>query len=307
MITENEKRIAARIAVDFGLIQDYVNKRCIKDREKISAKEIFTDLQDRLQNDLPQPTFQAAFSCAVRGGYIVGIKGKKGRNGGYSAIVESINELPEANVFGDEFIAEAKISKRGRKSGSSNVQVQNTEFVNDDNSADDNSEENNSSEDDNSEDEAANDSFDDSNVDDSEEENGSVNEDEPVNEAEPIKEPVISPPKKPSKKIEKAGSYFSSEYNHAPYSRYRRRHVWVNKELIKVPMLFDRLERLVQIMGGMRSDRTAPIVFNGRGWSVSNVEQFREMMIFHGGVSEGYSEPIFEEEDGIPVELKIAG
>lgn len=284
MITDNEKKVAAKIANDYKLIQNWINENCIKSGNCIKAREIHVALKDQLTADLPDNIFNLAISCSIRGGYLVGVEGRRGK--GIIPVVNSVDELPEPEKMPQEVIDNCYVDNRGKRGRPKKhivVPSQSESTVSE--SKDEEIVEDNETE-----------------VEtpvEAEEKQEEKQEEKPK---EKVEENKIEAPKVEKKKEPKVDTLRAS------YSKHVYRHVWVEGEEIHVPMRFNRLVRLVEILGGRGGNKESSVVFNGRGYSIPNTEMFRKLLVgIMGGISKGQSKPVFEDEDGIPVELKIAG
>lgn len=74
-IEQLEKTAAYLSEADVKVIQEFVDANIINDNS-MTGKEIYAALKGRLP-EMPEGTFGSALSCNVRGGYIVGILGKR--------------------------------------------------------------------------------------------------------------------------------------------------------------------------------------------------------------------------------------
>lgn len=84
-------------------------------------------------------------------------------------------------------------------------------------------------------------------------------------------------------------------------------HIWVHRKCYRIMSEWRPLEAIVYaVLKGKQSDSTGDIVFNGKRYDC-NTELF-ESIIVHtlGAYLDGESEPVLDDESGIPVELRIA-
>lgn len=79
MLDPKEESVAAYLTQeDVDMVQIFVDENIIAKKESMIAKEIFAKIKDRLSRvDMPESVFMGGLSANVRGGYIVGIEGRR--------------------------------------------------------------------------------------------------------------------------------------------------------------------------------------------------------------------------------------
>jgi len=111
---------------------------------------------------------------------------------------------------------------------------------------------------------------------------------------------VTSPGALPQKELAKAPSRIMADYKHA-------HHVWIGRRMFKVKRSFKDLEILLcDILEGKKEDGGL-ITFNGESYSCNSNRIFEAFITsFLGAMQCGESDPVLNDDSGVPVELRIA-
>lgn len=111
---------------------------------------------------------------------------------------------------------------------------------------------------------------------------------DPIPAPQEEKRPLLAPPPEPTRRV-----------------RVSMRHVWIDGQEYRVPMLMKKIHSLVNnvLMGHQKEG--GPVVFDGKGFDIADKALFKRFLEFHGAIHCGQSEPVLDDGSGIPVELRI--
>lgn len=86
------------------------------------------------------------------------------------------------------------------------------------------------------------------------------------------------------------------------------KHVWIGQTMYRVMCPFARLEKVIISTLNGRKEEDGPIAFNGECWTCSDVDMFEKILVnvLFAELQQKSSEPVLNDESGIPVELRVA-